>query len=577
MSLCKWDALLIDNLRKEGRKRMKKSWMLGVGSSLLVIGMGFTCLRLDGVIKDAELKKEETKKVAFWGKKDKQQQKADAKKETKDTDKKIERDNPEDKIYQWLQTYSEVIGLLEKRALRPIDFGKFIQDSLKSAVSQIDAHSSFFSRDTYKSTIEATSGEFSGIGISIITKAIDDDALTVVDVVPGSPAEKATMKPGDKIIEVDGTKLKGLSADEVVGKLKGKVGTPVHLKIIRLKKVLEFTVTRDIVKDQTSICYKFKNQHIYYLTLKIFNEVCAQQVEELLQEANKGKCRGIILDLRRNPGGTLDSAIDMAGLFLKKGSLVATTKDREGNTVASYSTNRDPVLKSEVPIFILIDNFTASASEILAGALRFHASHAKEHEKNIMMFLVGMTSFGKGSVQELIPVKNGCAVKITSMLYYLPGDKSIQAVGIDPDFVVKPKIVPEEEIKWMHDLYGKESSLKNHISAKEVELLDAPNSSKEERRSTWWKWLGQRDEKEAKKDTSKDKEKEDEDTGKSLREREETALAQDVQVQTAVNLINLLHLAKKMDKKVVGTREKALSFLNNYYVTDKSVVLEKIK
>lgn len=550
---------------------MKNYWILGLSSSLLVIGLA----QLDGFSK-----KEEIKQVAFWGKKDKKEPKADGKKVDGNTDKKVGKGHSEDRIYQWLQTYSEVIGLLEKRALRPIDFGKFIQDSLKSAVSQIDAHSSFYSRDTYKSTIETTSGEFSGIGISIITKAIDDDALIVVDVVPGSPAEKAAMKSGDKIIEVNGTKLKGLSADEVVGKLKGKVGTTVQLKVIRHKKPIEFAVTRDIVKDQTSICYKFKNQHVYYLTLKIFNEVCAQQVEELLQEANKGKCRGIILDLRRNPGGTLDSAIDMAGLFLKKGSLVSTTKDRDGRTVACYSTNRDPVLKSDVPIFILIDNFTASASEILAGALRFHASHSKENEKNIMVFLVGMTSFGKGSVQELIPVKNGCAVKITSMLYYLPGDKSIQAVGIDPDFVVKPKISPEEEIKWMHDLYGKESSLKNHISAKEVEMLNSTTTSKEEKRSTWWKWFGQKDEKEqeVKKETPKeDSDDKDKDAGKSLREREEAALSQDVQVQAAVNLINLLHFAKKVDSKLVGTREKALTFLKKNYVTDDSVVLEKIK
>lgn len=514
----------------------------------------------------------------------------------KDENKPIKEYNAQKDIFQWLPTYSEVLSVVEKKCFRKVDFDKFVQDSLKSAISKVDAHSSFFSDEEFKSTLESTSGEFSGIGVSIIGKAPDDDSLMIVEVVPGSPSEKAGVKKGDRIIKIGKDNLKGLSTDQVINKLKGKVGSKVTIKVARKKKPMTFTITRDIIKDQISLCFYFKNQNVYYLSLKQFTENAAKQVSVLLEKANQGKCKGVLLDLRGNPGGTLDSAIEMAGLFLPKGSPVVHTRDRNGKVVAKYFTKSAPLLKSDVPIFILINNFTASASEILAGCLRYHSEQSYLNGgwsgKKLMVFLLGMTTFGKGSVQELIPVKNGCALKLTTMLYFLPDQSSLQARGIKPDFTVKPKYVPADEMEWIKEFYGKESSLKNYITEKEVcenlglpydEKLDKEHKNAEKNceheplldMSDGAEEVGGDTELESDDaDGESDKNKKDE---KSWEERQKEALASDCQVQAGVNMINMLNWLKKgRKKKTAFTRVEALRLLNKNYLTDEGVVVEKL-
>lgn len=504
-------------------------------------------------------------------------------------------------LFQWFQTYAEVVGLVQKKGFKTVDFAKFIQNSLKSAVANVDAHSAFFDQESYKAAQEVTSGEFSGIGVSVITKAPDDDALVIVDVIQGGPADKAGLKSGDKIVAVNQEKLRGLSGDEVVTKLKGKLGSEVMLKVIRDRKPMDFTVKRDIIQDQTSICYYFKDQGVYYLSLTLFTENAANQMAALLKKANEGTCNGIVLDLRRNPGGTLDSAIDMAGFFLPKKSLVVVTKDNSKKTVASYYTKTEPLLNSDVPIFILVNNLTASAAEILAGCLAYHSrkgvqivdkqNSGKKKAHNLMVFVVGMPSFGKGSVQELIPIKNGCALKLTTMLYFLPENTSIQATGIYPDFTVKPKVVPVEEMKWMTEFYGKESALKNHISAKEVseafgiklakeaeqneellknttsELEDIVDFGDDERPGREVMSRGERE---------LGKGKKCKEVEKSWEEKRREELSLDVQVQACVNMINLFTLAHKANARLVDTRQKAFEFLKRQYLSDEPVSIDKI-
>ncbi len=538
-----------------------------------------------------------------WGKATKDSQKSDAdvkhKKDKKGLKDKNKQESLEGDNYRWLQAYADIVGLLEEKSYCKIEFATFIQNSLKAALAGIDAHSSFFSPDSFKLVQESTSGEFSGIGVSINGKTLEDEALAVVDVIDGGPAAKAGLHPGDRILQVDGAALRGLSTDEVVGKLKGKVGTKVVIKVLRSKKKpLNFTITRDIVKDQTALCYCFNEQSVYYLSLKIFNELAAGQMENLLVKANEGKCNGLILDLRRNPGGTMDSAIAMAGLFLEKGSLVVSTKNKQGKLMSEYRTNRSPVLKSDVPIFILIDNFTASASEILAGALKHH-SEKSNGKNNLRVFLVGTTTFGKGSVQELIPVKNGCAIKITTMLYYLPDDSSIQAKGIAPDFIIKPKSLHEEEMQWVKELYGQESSLKNHIkaegaedptgikknSSKDDKKNNKKEDKKEEKKGLWQRLMGGKDEPSSANQVQSNDEQEgnSEDgvdktkDGKTLEEKQREAIALDVQIQASVNMINILRIAKKADHSLIKTRAKELEFLKKNYLTDTVSSVEKVK
>jgi carboxyl-terminal processing protease len=481
--------------------------------------------------------KEPTKKLAFF----------DSTQSAKEKDEERKKE-----IFQWFRTLSEVTHLIEKKHFRDVDFSDFIQNALQSALPKTDAHSSFFPQKLYKSTLESTSGEFSGIGVSIMNKAPEDESLIVIDVISNGPSDKAGLKSGDKIVEVEGEALKGMSSDEIITKLKGKTGTKLSIKVIRKKKPLEFKITRDIIKDESALCYHFKNQNVSYLSLKIFADNAAQQLGKLILKAQKHKGKGIVLDLRRNPGGVLESAVEMASLFVDKGSLIVSTKDNKQKVVSKYYTHRNPVLDSDLPIFILIDNFTASAAEILSGALKHYSdkiSNDARNKRNLMVFLVGTETFGKGSVQEVIPISNGCALKITTMLYYLPDDTSIQAKGISPDFVINPKTIPSEEIKWVTELYGKESSLKNHISVNEVQG----------------------------KPEDKEKKKEEEKEELSWEERHQKAISHDVQIQACVNMINLLDIAKKSNPKMVENRQKALVFLKNNYLTDEDAELEKIK
>lgn len=466
--------------------------------------------------------------------------------------------NNEKDIYMGLRSFAETISTIEQKAFRTPNFDTIIENGLKNLVASVDAHSAFFTEESYRTTIESTSGEFSGIGISTIGKSPEDDALVVVEVIPGGPAEKAGLKCNDKIVDVNGEKLRGLSADEVISKLKGKAGTFAKIKVIRDKKPLDFKIKREIIKDQTSLCYLYKNQDIYYLSLKIFAETAAKQVKDILKKANAGKCNGLVLDLRRNPGGILDSAVDMASLFLNQNSLVVTTKDRQGKTVAKYETKTNPVLKSEIPIFVLIDNFTASASEILAGCLKYYSekNFTEKSKSKLVVFLLGTSTFGKGSVQEVIPMSNGCALKLTTMLYYLPNDTSIQAIGINPDFTIKPKITPVDEIKWINELYGKENSLKNYITIKEVEKNNNKKSEVKEQKSS--------------KDNDEEKEK-------SWEEKQREAILQDNQIQAAINMITLYNLAKKCNPENLNSREKAIKFLKSNYLTDDNVNLVKVK
>jgi carboxyl-terminal processing protease len=543
--------------------------------------MAFGALMLGSwSIVDARSRNDRRKVSWFWKKnKDSATQDAKSKEELRDVQKDI---------HQGFKTYSEVVSLIEDKAFRSVDFSKFIQNSLKAAVGEVDAHSAFLNPESYKAAIESTSSEFSGIGVSIISKMPYDEALVVIDVIPGGPAEKAGLRGGDKIVEVDGKKLRSLSTDEALGKLKGKTGTKVKIKVIRRRKPLEFKITRDVIKNQSSVCFFFADQQVYYLSLRIFSENAASQVAELLKIANQGKCNGLIIDLRRNPGGILNSAIEMAGLFLEKNSIVAVTKDKAKAVVDTYTTTTDPILKTDIPIFILVDNFTASAAEILAGSLRHHSvkcyeKNGKKNSRSLLVFLVGTSTFGKGSVQEVIPISNGCALKLTTMLYYLPDDLSIQATGIEPDFLVKPKFFSADRERWVIEMYGKESSLKEHITVKEAtgkaDATKEPKKSTQELDDDLSDIVDFEEDRDSTGDHGDDgdaRNTKEEDTPAKWEDKQKELLGTDVQVQAAVNMISMLHLGRKLDPSLAN-RQKALDFLHSHYLADEKRDIQKIE
>jgi carboxyl-terminal processing protease len=492
--------------------------------------------------------------------------------------------NSTEQIYKWLKTTSEVVSIVEEKSFRNVDFSQFMQEALKAAVSSVDAHSAFIKN--YEEISDSTSGKFSGIGVSIISKATEDDSMIIVDVLEDSPSQKAGLLAGDKIVAVEDEKLRGLSSDEVIHKMKGKRGTKVRLKIIRNKKPLEFTVERDIIKDQSSVCYHFPEQEVYYFGLKVFSENSTGQMRKLLEKAKKDKnCNGIVLDLRSNPGGVLEVGVEMAGLFLPKGSLVVSTRDNKGKPVKSYSTKKDPVFDKSLPIFVLINNFTASASEILAGAMGYHSSKSNDDkdQKSPMVFIVGTESFGKGSVQEVIPVSNGGALKMTTMLYFLPDGNSIQDIGVKPDILVKPKSTPSKEMKWIHELYGKEKSIKHHITAQEAEKvgkgekpeLASKVDEREEKRKRELEIRKEKEDEAIDKDPLKDAD--DPDGKLSFQEKQERDIGSNSQIQACVNMITMLNFAKEQKPDSVSSKKKALTFLKKHYLTDEEVKVKKLK
>jgi len=280
----------------------------------------------------------------------------------------------------------------------------------------------------------------------------------------------------------------------------------------------------------------------------MFTDTAYKQIELLLKKAQKEQIKGLILDLRNNSGGLLNSAIDIAGLFLKKGSLVALTKDKNGKQLEEYKTRRNPLAKKTLPIFILINNYTASASEILAGSLKIHSNETNDY----LVFLVGTKTFGKGSVQEVIPISNNCALKITTCLYFLPDNTTIQARGIEPDFITERTTPPTEQILWFVNNYGREESLDNYIKVT-AEGIPLPKEKKEKKEAA-----------------PKKKENRRYDRAKEM-------LQTDNQLHTCISLISMLHTAQLYTPDLVKTREEALTYLKQNYISNDKLEIEEVK
>lgn len=474
-------------------------------------------------------------------------------------------------IFNGMRMLSEVIAHIEQRGFKKPDFAKFFEQALGAAVPY-DTHSAFYSKEAYKNMMESTAGKFSGIGVTITSKNPDDLGLTIVEVLDGGPASEAKplsdddtiigtpgLQPGDQIVEANNEKLKGLSTDEAINKLKGPTGSTVTVKIIRNKKMLEYSIVRGEVTHEVSHCYAFKDYDVYYISLRMFSENATSLIEENIQHAINNNARGMIIDLRRNPGGVLDIVVDIAGLFIPKGSLVVYTKDGKGNEVSSYKTAREPIFNSSMPIFVLIDNFTASASEILASTLRIYSEQsAAQNGPKLNVFILGTQSYGKGSVQEVIPISNGCALKLTTMLYYMPDKTAIQAAGVTPDFVVEQTHKQTSEDKVLQSFHGREDAQKNHISRADVQRVDQGESVQNNTPQA---------------DTPTSTKKEDEHIQLTPAQKKEKKIAEDNQIKAAITMINLLHAARP---EQVATRTDALKFLSSVYVTDKELSVTRI-
>ena len=452
--------------------------------------------------------------------------------------------------YNWSRTFAEVMQLAKKKHYKITNFEESMVKAIDAFLSNLDAHSNFLDQKVYKSMLESTSGQFFGIGIVIDNmRKSKDKYLTVVEPIPDGPADKAGFKTMDKIIEVESKPLEGMSTEEATSLIKGPRNTSVQIKVLRENHpdLITFDVMRDVVKEQNSMSFHIKSHNIYYISLNTFTENAVKQTEQLVKQSTEHPYNGLIIDLRNNSGGLLNAAIDIAGLFLDKGSLVVVTKDNTGKETERYVTRRQPVANPNIPIFILINNYTASAAEILGSCLKSHADEAAKktaQSPKSLVFTVGSTSFGKGSVQEVIPTSNNCAAKITTSLYF-PNNLNIQGVGITPDFSVERTFPPTEQMQWFTKYYGRENALSNHIKTgpKEDEKKTTPDPKKPAR------WT----------------------------ERAKEMLKTDNQLREAISLINLLHIFKGLCPDKVCNRARAIAQLKASHIPHNALEIEEIK
>lgn len=453
----------------------------------------------------------------------------------------------DDVAYNWTRTFAQVIQYAKDKHYDTSHLEDAMNKAIDAFLNNLDPHSNFLDPKTYKSMLESTNGEFFGVGIIIDnTRKPKDKYLTIVDTIPNGPADQAGVKPLDKILEIDGKPLEGMTTEEATSLLKGERYTQVQVKILREKSpdLITLSIKRDVVKEQNSLSFYIKNQNIAYLSLNVFSHNAVKEVEKLLTKANNNKYKALILDLRNNSGGLLTAAIDIAGLFLPKNSLIVTTKEKNNKITGTYKTTRDPITQGTVPIFILINNYTASAAEILAGCLQIHSKEYDKKHNNLMVFLVGTKTFGKGSVQEVIPVENNSAIKITTSLYYLPNDTTIQGIGIKPDFVIEKCSPPNEQVQWFTKYYGREQSLNNAIKIRKND-----NKKKSSVVTTdASRWI----------------------------DRAKKMIQTDNQVRETISMANILTSYKNQAPNHSCTRHQAFEFLKKNLITNETLDIEEV-
>ena len=336
-------------------------------------------------------------------------------------------------IYKQLELFNTVISRVEKDYVDKKSAKELIYGALRGMLSSLDSHSQFMDPEVYKEMKVDTEGHFGGLGIEISSR---DNILTVVSPIEGTPAFKAGIKPNDKIIKIEGKSTKRLSLSEAVKKLRGKPGTSVNITVLRpeTRELLDFDITRDIIQIQSVKDVKMLNESIGYIKLTQFQENTSDELEEAMDKLEKEGMKALILDLRNNPGGLLNEAVAVADKFIGGGKLIVSTKGRIINQNKEYRAS-SRATHPDVKLVVLINKGSASGSEIVAGAVQ-------DWHRGI---LLGTTSFGKGSVQSVLPLKDGSALRLTTAKYYTPNGRSIHHIGIDPDIEVKYKKIEQKK------------------------------------------------------------------------------------------------------------------------------------
>jgi len=337
----------------------------------------------------------------------------------------------EEEFYRELERFVNVVNIVKKEYVNPVYDKKIIHGALKGMLSSLDPYSAFLEPEASKELQIETSGEFEGVGMEITLK---DGIITVVSPIQDAPAWTAGIKPGDRIIEIDGQSTKGMDTWEAVQKLRGKKGTSVTVSILRehTPHIIKISLVRDIIRVK-SVKSAILPGNIGYVRITNFQEKTAADLETVLKELNNQNVDALILDLRNNPGGLLSSAIEVSQMFLPEKKTIVSIQGRKQEERKTYYAQKAPLWNK--PVVLLVNNGSASAAEIVTGALRDNLDRCE---------IIGTKTFGKGSVQNLIKIdEDGTSIKLTVAYYYTPSGVKIDGKGIEPDI----KIESSEEIE----------------------------------------------------------------------------------------------------------------------------------
>ncbi len=358
-----------------------------------------------------------------------------------------------------LRTFTEVFAKIKNDYVEPVDDKTLLENAIRGMLTGLDPHSAYLDKAAFRDLQEGTSGEFGGLGIEV---GQEDGFIKVISPIDDTPAAKAGIQAGDLIIRLDDTPVKGMSLSDAVKIMRGKPGSKITLTVVRegVEKPLKIEITRAIVKVR-SVRSETLAPGFAYVRISQFQSHTGEDLRKAITRLNKDnqdRIKGLILDLRNNPGGVLDAAVEVSDAFISKGLLVYTQGRIKDSDIRFNAKPMD--LIHDAPMVVLINGGSASASEIVAGALQ-------DHRRAIIM---GQQSFGKGSVQTILPMTNETAVKLTTARYYTPSGRSIQAQGITPDIVLEPLSIKPREKSPASSV--KEADLSHHLrNGKLIEAL----------------------------------------------------------------------------------------------------------
>jgi len=344
-------------------------------------------------------------------------------------------------IYKELEIFSFALSTIQAEYVTEIESKDLIYGALKGMLGALDPHSQFMDPDTYTELKVETTGKFGGLGIEITIK---DGLLTIITPLEDTPAWKVGLKPGDRIVKIEDEVTRDFTLFDAVKKLRGKPGTDVNITVLRedVGKLIDFKITRDIIKIKDVKEAKVIEDSIGYIRLVEFRENTGKSISKALSNLEKEGATAVILDLRNNPGGLLDAAVKVANSFIEAEQIIVSTKGRkELQNIVYKSNSKKPYL--DWPMVVLVNEGSASGSEIVAGALQ-------DYDRAIIM---GIKTFGKGSVQTVIPLGDGSALRLTTSEYFTPSEKNINGVGITPDVEVKQQIVELKEGPGLEEIF----------------------------------------------------------------------------------------------------------------------------